>query len=193
MLLVLVAGCGQNNATTADLSGDDLSGVYEDLSNYSGDGAPGDGPRSDGPRSDGSQGDGPLTDGPWFDFSQLDALPADLAGVTSTVGTTNQVGCGAVSCASPQFCCIKTSGYDCEGGDGLMCTFSGGHPLFCDSTASTCTGGGRVCCLRNGVADCSLGCAGGIQLCSPAGTECTTGTCKPYTGTQLPAGYYTCQ
>jgi hypothetical protein len=119
---------------------------------------------------------------------------ADLAGMTSTVGVNNMVGCGSMSCTFPGFCCVKTSGYACGTGDGVQCGFAGGTPVFCDSAGSTCMSG-QVCCLASGAASCSSSCASpGIQVCNPSvSNECVTGTCQKYTGTKLPAGYSTCQ
>jgi len=192
--LLLVVACGQNNASsmdmgvgdmseTPDLKGADLIGLDFTVP--------------------------PPPDLAGFDIAGLDlagldfAQPVDLrpppdltltpADAASMVGMTNKAGCGAVTCDAPQYCCAKPSGNMCRTDDGVQCTFSGGTPVFCDSAGSTCTMG-DICCLINGAAQCVSSCSTGTQVCSPtASGECTTGSCQPYTGTKLPAGYYTCQ
>jgi hypothetical protein len=192
LLLSLLVGCGEDLASTNEMSVEwhDLAGVDFTGVDFT---MPKDGPmQSDGPMGDGPmQSDGPpQSDG----FAGDLAKPADLAGMTSTVGVMGHIGCGSQTCNTPGYCCVKATGYECGGGDGLMCVFAGGDPVFCDSAASACIGG-NICCFDSGVADCKSSCnSPAVQVCDPnVLNECKTGTCQPYTGTKLPAGYYTCQ
>lgn len=178
VLLALAAGCTQDKSTN-DLSAstDDLSGILQDLTAHDFSGAQPDG-GSDG-AADASSG----KDGAIGDMAHTnDAAPVGVDGYTA---------CATSSCAPPEFCCWKSGGQQCKIGDGVVnCGVQGGTPIYCDSTAN-CPAG-RTCCFLSGVVDCALTCTSTV-VCDPARSECTTGTCKPYTGPQLPPGYYTCQ
>jgi len=126
---------------------------------------------------------------------------ADAGPLTSAAGADPRpdfIGCGDMSCASPEICCVSLSGTMCTGADGC----GGGF-----SAAGTCDGpedcgGGQACCVHFGMFDPMNGafCLDGgcpaddNQLCH-RDSDCGGGTCvacAPPTGGVLDVTYGIC-